>query len=238
MLLSPLVDAAIRLAPAPLAFRLELRRLRRWKTMEPEWLLLDSLVDPQRAAVDVGASRGLYAGRLAELCPWVHGVEPQPRLVAELRRKLPRNTTIHAVALSDQPGEAVLRIPPDDGRASLEPHNAVAGDRLTVPVARLDELVEQPVGFMKIDVEGHELAVLRGAERILRADRPVLLIESEALHHPAAPFNLFEHLGERGYAGWFLWQGERLAVERFVLDIHQRLDCNPAYANNFVFEPR
>ncbi|MCW8087317.1 FkbM family methyltransferase [Sabulicella glaciei] len=226
----------MRVAPPRMAFRIEQMRQARWGNTEPEWRLLHELADPDRAAVDVGGNHGLYAGQLARLCPQVHCFEPQPALVAELQRKLPRNVTIHNMALSDTTGIATLRVPPgDDGRASLHPANAVRGDTLLVPLRRLDDVVREPVGFMKIDVEGHEMAVLRGAEEIIRRDRPALLVEAEAMHEPSQPFELFRHLFDRGYAGWFLWQGERLSVEAFSPETHQREDRMGGYAHNFMF---
>ncbi len=213
-------------------------RLQRWRSTEPEWLLLPELTDPARAAVDVGGNHGLYAGRLARICPRVHCFEPQPALAMELQEKLPRNVTIHSMALSDREGSAELRIPPeDDGRASLHPGSPVQGETLRVPLRRLDDVVSEPVGFVKIDVEGHEMEVLRGAEHILRRDRPTLLIESEAAHQPGQPFELFRHLLQRGYQGWFLWRGENVPIAAFSLEKHQRPDRAGGYANNFVFQP-
>ncbi|MGE0417519.1 MAG: FkbM family methyltransferase [Acetobacteraceae bacterium] len=239
MLLSPLINLGLRIAPPRLAFRIALMRLRRWRKVEAEWLMLDELVDPVRASVDVGCNHGIYAGELGLLCPRVHAFEPQPVLAAELRRKLPRNCTVHEIALSDRSGTAVLRVPiADDGRATLHAANPVEGTELSVPLVRLDDVVHEPIGFLKIDVEGHEMSVLRGAERILREHRPTLLIESEARHQPGQPLDLFRFLASYGYSGWFLWSGERVPVEQFDLEVHQPSDetgACAAYANNFVF---
>jgi hypothetical protein len=54
---------------------------------------------------------------------------------------------------------------------------------------RLDDAIGGPVGFIKIDIEAHELPVLEGAAEILNRDRPVLLIESEKRHHSEASEN-------------------------------------------------
>ncbi|MHA2070121.1 MAG: FkbM family methyltransferase, partial [Candidatus Thorarchaeota archaeon] len=47
----------------------------------------------------------------------------------------------------------------------------------TVIADRLDDIVEKPVDWLKIDVEGHEVAVLKGAKRILQEDKPILQVE-------------------------------------------------------------
>lgn len=236
MFLSPSIKMAMRMAPSRVAFRIEQMWREHWRKAEPEWRILRELPDPTRVAVDVGGNHGAHAERLSRLCPQVHCFEPQPALAAELQRKLPRNVTIHNVALSDRDGIAALRVPPgDDGPASLHPANTVRGDMLLVPLRRLDDVVREPVGFLKIDVEGHEMAVLRGAKDILRRDRPTLLIKADALHQPGQPFELFNYLSSCGYEGCFLWANEVVPAEAFSLEKHQRPDRAGGYADNFIF---
>ena len=66
-LMSGLVDLVGTIGGARRAFDIELWRVARYRTFEPEYFLLDHLVDPARAAVDVGANEGLYAERMASL---------------------------------------------------------------------------------------------------------------------------------------------------------------------------
>ena len=106
--------------------------------------------------------------------------------------KVDPNVTVHQIALSNRDGNAQLRIPYDGalemhGFSTLETGNDLQGSTHVRPVdcilKRLDDVVREPVGFLKIDMsEGHELAVLQGAIRILKNDRPILLIESERRH--------------------------------------------------------
>jgi FkbM family methyltransferase len=214
-LISPMLNVVARCRGPVAQHNLHLSRMGRWRKGEPEWHLLDHLVDPARAAIDVGANVGLYAGRLAQLCPRVHAFEPIPWLADALAAKLPDNVRLHRIALSDQPGTAELRIPfradvEEHGLATLEDNNRLEGEdirRVACTLARLEDVVTEPVGFIKIDVEGHELAVLNGARRILREHRPVLLVESEKRHHPGAPQNVFDLMREEGYSGLFLSGG-------------------------------
>lgn len=236
-LISSLIDAAARMSGPLNRHRLHLARMARWGKGEPEWHLLDHLVDPARAAVDVGANVGLYAGRLAQLCPQVHAFEPIPWLADDLAAKLPDNVRLHRLALSNATGTATLRIPTrsgieEHGLATLEKRNALAGldsvRTIHCALGRLDDVIDDPVGFVKIDVEGHELAVLQGATRILREHRPVLLIESEARHHPDAPGNVFALLQDEGFAGFFLAGGRLRGLGAFAAD---------SKAVNFIFMP-
>jgi FkbM family methyltransferase len=215
-----MLDIVARMRGPVAQHRLYLFRMARWGKGEPEWFLLDHLADGSRAAVDIGANGGVYAGRLAQLCPRVHAFEPNPRLASRLIETLPSNVTVHCMALSDRPGTAELRIPTmggteEHGLATIEARNQVAGDsleRVSCALARLDDVLMDPVGFIKIDVEGHEFAVLQGASRILQQDRPVLLVESEKRHNPDAPENVFGLLRGLGYTGLYLSDGRLRAV--------------------------
>jgi hypothetical protein len=95
---------------------------------------------------------------------------------------------------------------------------AAAGRSYDVEAARLDTLLggnERPIRFVKIDVEGHELAVLRGASALLRRDRPALLVEvsgdPDAERGPA--HELFALLAGLGYGAWW-FDGAKLSKRR------------------------
>jgi hypothetical protein len=92
------------------------------------------------------------------------------------------------------------------------------------------------VSFLKCDVEGHELNVFRGAEQLLRRDRPVLLFECEQRHHGGRPISeVFTYLEGLGYSGRF-FDGLRLApLAEFDPRRHQASPDAPGYCNNFVF---
>jgi FkbM family methyltransferase len=254
ILVSQIVDAASRIGGPRFAHSLYLRRLERWGTYEPEYYLLDHLVDPSRASVDVGANEGIYSGRMAQLCPRVHCFEPIPWFAAALRQKLPASVIIHECALSNRAGTGELRIPYHDqtemhGTSTLETDNPLPGSthikQVTCRLARLDDIIDEPVGFVKIDVEGHELAVLEGAEQILREHRPVLLIESEKRHNHTAPESIFTFLAARGYTGFFQRRARLFGISAFRAELDQspvnvtgnvKSKTSP-YINNFIFVP-
>lgn len=219
---------------------------------EPEYYLLPHLVDPTRCAVDVGGNYGAYAGKLAQLTARVHCFEPDTTLAQQLRMRLPESVVVHQRAVSDRAGTAEFIVPhrADGTRATeiatIEPRNPVTtSDRAlttSVEVVRLDDVVREPVGFIKVDVEGHERAVLDGAGGILRAHRPVLLVESARLNNPAAPFDVFQITESHGYVGLFLQRGVLTPLAAFREELHHRLkpDGTPdrAYVFNFIFLPR
>jgi FkbM family methyltransferase len=263
ILVSQVIDLAKRLGGPRFAHGVYLRQLDRWKTFEPEFYLLDQLVDPRRVAIDVGANEGIYSGRMTQLTQKVHCFEPIPWFATALGKKLSRKAIVHQIALSNRTGTGELRIPYRDelemhGTTTLEAENPLPGSThvkvVTCDVRRLDDCIQEPVGFIKIDVEGHELAVLEGARRILESDRPVLLVESEYRHNAAAPESIFRFLEERGFQGAYLKDGRVTELSAFVRavdqagenvpDIHsgqsteERRRTRRPYINNFIFSPR
>lgn len=254
MIVSQLIDLACRIGGPRFSHEVFLRQLQRWRTFEPEFYLLERLVDPERCAADVGANEGIYAGRLAQLCPKVHCFEPIPWFAETLRKKLKRSVIVHELALSNRTGAAALRIPYRDsvelhGATTVEAENPLLGvthvRTVNCAVRRLDDCIDEPTGFIKIDVEGHELAVLEGAQRILTTSWPVLLIESESRHNTKAPESIFDFLLHLGYAGVFMKEGKLSPISEFRRELDQSpysLSADSAeerrrkpYVNNFIF---
>lgn len=150
-------------------------------------LLAAVALRPDGHGIDVGAHEGAVLREMARLAPLGRhlGFEPIPELRAELEAEfsaLP-NVEIRGTALSDTPGEAsfhhVLTAP---GFSGLKRREMSAGEEvqvITVPTARLDDVL--PEGFqpslVKVDVEGAELLVLRGAADTVARYRPMVIFE-------------------------------------------------------------
>jgi FkbM family methyltransferase len=171
-------------------------------------------VGPADLVVDAGAYRGVFTIRLSELvgpAGRVLAFDPNPESVRRLEEiaGAAGNVVVHASALSDAPGVAVLHVPVHSGaRLDALGHlgDAAGNDEiaLTVPTVMLDEVLDaedRHVRFVKCDVEGHELAVLRGASNVLEDERPALLVEIEWRHAGEAIHETFEHLRAAGYTG-------------------------------------
>lgn len=160
---------------------------------EPEGLaVLQSLLQPSHVFVDVGANSGIYTlfgchrvGRRDRVIAF----EPSEREFRRLRANIGLNgldqATLHQAALSDWSGEATLLVANDrfSGHDTMASHFAYGSVDVhqveTVPVRTLDEIFarEPRCDMIKMDIEGHELRALRGAERTLARLRPVLLLE-------------------------------------------------------------
>lgn len=189
----------------------------------PPSAITDRIVSPGDHVVDAGANIGYVTALLARRVGsegLVDAVEPVPAtydLLAHNVRALGlANVRTHPVGLAARNTEAWMEIPAfEDGRENLYESKVVdaadasaeTGSRVSVQLRRLDTLLAQrtrPVTFVKIDVEGHELQAVEGAQEVLRDDRPALLIEvsgdPDAQGSNAA--RLFDRLAGMGYEPW------------------------------------
>lgn len=195
---------------------------------EREMELLDVLCDPARTGIDVGAKVGMYTYRIRARSSDVVAFEPIPLFHDMLRAVFEgKRGHIEPVAVSDRRGTATLRMPYDGeghrqfGRSSIEAanplvhHQIARTEELVVETRAIDDYQFPRVGFIKIDVEGHELAVLDGAARTIAEQRPNLLIECNDDHHPGAVGKLAAWLAAHDYEAAFLDGGELHDIARY-----------------------
>jgi FkbM family methyltransferase len=163
--------------------------------------------------VDVGANVGVFAyylSRLAGPSGAVYAFEAQPELGPHLEAVAAsfglENLRVVNRGASSRPG--ILRMQrtgAGSGQASFHHEPDSALEAIEVPVTTLDAFFSDtphaPIRLIKCDVEGHELEVFRGAERILRDDGPVLLFECH--DEQARRGDLFAFLTDLGYDGVF-----------------------------------
>jgi FkbM family methyltransferase len=244
----------------------------RYRVDRAELRFVRECLKPGQVAVDVGCHKGAYTywmRRQVGPSGTVFAFEPQPSQVAYLQKAfatLPfENVVLVPKALSEKTGQASLHIPDGAGkthaatleqRARSEERGARESDScsllpapcslLSVDTTTLDAFfADQPRGphFLKIDVEGHELAVLRGGVTTLDTHRPTLLIECEARHRPDGDVRpVFNFLQSLRYEGTFFRNGHRRSLAEFDPAIHQRAGSNSGdlpkgYVNNFAFVP-
>ncbi|MCC6488010.1 MAG: FkbM family methyltransferase [Candidatus Hydrogenedentes bacterium] len=145
--------------------------------------LLRRVVSESTNCVDVGCHLGSVLAQVLRLAPKGEHVafEALPQKATWLRRRFPE-VTVHQVALSDAPGEITFyENLQRSGFSGMTPHQ-YHDEQFREHLVRcdcLDNLLPATyrAGFLKVDVEGAELKVLQGAERVLRESRPVVLFE-------------------------------------------------------------
>jgi FkbM family methyltransferase len=215
------------------------------RKIDPEMGLLKFIVDPKRICLDVGANLGLFTYFLSRYSPHVYAFEPNPIPLRVLRYVADKNVTVLQMALSDKTGEAELVVPKgrkgwSSNGASIE-YDEGEGRVVKVPGSRIDDLDYKDIGFIKIDVEGHEKSVLEGAQETLARDRPNLFVENEFTHAGAGVTDVFDMMKALDYDGFALIDGVFSNISRLSLEEHQinaERGSQGSYVKNFIFIPK
>ena len=159
------------------------------ETYEPELTYLGRFVSAGNVVVDAGASCGIYtlaASKLVMDSGRVFSFEPGAESFSVLKRNVElnglRNVRPFPVALSDTEGKARLHHHPHGPNSfSLGAHADWSGSFEETETTSLDRVAEQEridrVDLLKMDVEGAEELVLRGARSLLTTNRPVVIFE-------------------------------------------------------------
>ena len=213
---------------------------------DAEYWLIPLFCRPDKIAVDVGANMGIYAYAMAKHARQVIAFEPNTDLWPFLRRFLGDRVRLEDTALSDAAGQAEFRVVAGNtGVATIEAANPLSmidrPEKITirsVATRPLDSFGLSDVSFIKIDVEGHEEAVLAGGRETIARERPVVLVEAEDRHNPGAPGRVADWFAALGYEGFFI-RGRRLAPvgELSAADTHLAGLESGGYVNNFLYLP-
>ena len=224
---------------------------------EPELRLVPLLCDSSRDSIDVGANRGCYSMFMRKYARQVVAFEPNPILSSQLADKFDDTVTVRPLALSRSTGMVELHVPVIDGKdvlglAAIGEIHPLPGTRehdIVVPTRALDDAFWGDVGFIKIDVEGHEAAVLEGARATIARCRPKALVELEERHAAGTIDRTKAYFARLNYRGYFLRDNRIQPLEQFDLGAMQRpqdvaridfrrVHAQPAtYTNNFLFVP-
>ena len=225
---------------------------------EVEMHLLEFLCRRDQDAIDVGANYGGYVHFMRRHARRVVAFEPIPAFVELLRRKFSRDVMIDSIALSDRAGDTELYIPMIDGVMISGCSTISADASITYPAhrvlkvrrERLDNVYDGTAGFIKIDVEGHEQAVLDGAIETIGRCQPRILVEIDERLSPGGLVRAKAYFSKLGYRGYYVHKGRFEPIENFRLNDLQNPSNTPDlttalrerprfedYINNFIFLP-
>ncbi len=188
-----------------------------------------AIIEEGCTVVDVGANVGYISGLLARMVGdkgTVISLEPVPETYSWLKFCMRRlgydNVTTHQVGASSKAGVGRMEIPAyRDGGENYYQSRIVharagkpSGRAVDIELITLDELLKpcgSRIAFVKIDVEGHELEVIRGAHETIRKSKPALLVEiwGNPDEEGSGAHATFELLGDCGYNPWLL-EGQKL----------------------------
>jgi FkbM family methyltransferase len=181
--------------------------------------LWQRVVGPGDVVLDVGAHAGYFSVLAAAAGATAHAFEPNPAMAALIQRTANPAVHLTAAAVGAEPGFAELRMSADPahaGLASIEPLSHLREDQtVRVPVVTLDAYCARydvvPTA-VKIDVEGHEAAVVEGMRSLLQRRVPAhLLVELVEFPGRPAPANIAERIGAFGYDAFALTVDGELA---------------------------
>src|SRR5688572_20482283 len=175
------------------------------------------------ACLDVGANIGNHTLFLARHFDTVDAFEPSPRTFAllALNTQDVANVTVHRIGLSDREDVLSLMVPLENvGRGSVLHDPAHAGpvrqERIEViPLDRVSGIEGQTIGLIKVDVEGMEAEVLRGARSTLQRCRPAVVFEQhphDFVDGSSASIALLKELGYTRFHEFVRWPDTPLRI--------------------------
>lgn len=216
---------------------------------------MHSVISAGDTVFDIGAHKAGYLYFMAKLTgPTgnVYAFEPQRALynyVVKMKALFAWNhVVVEHLALSDSTGSTELFIPINKADSTSSPGASIVspqpGKQImnteTVQTDSLDTYCQKNEivpSFLKIDVEGNELKVFKGAQQILATYKPKILVEIEARHiGKEQAVQTFRFLETLGYKGRFIRGVDLLPLTEFQFEVHQNTTNMKQYCNNFVFD--
>lgn len=205
------------------------KRLKRaiYKKYEKELDVIEKFSDYDKEAVDVGVYRGVYSYQLSKYFKHVYSFEPNTLIFDYLNKNLTKiisNMSLFNLALSNENGEAELKIPVRNksffnnnneelfklGAASIHPlNNFEQFKSINVKKKKLDDILnDKKISFIKIDVEGHEKEVIDGSIQIINKYHPTLLVEIEERHSGKKVGHTLNYINNLGYNSYYFDEGK------------------------------
>lgn len=205
--------------------------------------------------LDIGAHKGGYLYFMQKIVGQggqIHAFEPQSALFSYLVKMKPimqwDNVTINNIALSDSDATATLFIPANVTDQSSSPGATIFDQHTLAEVAKTETVHTTTLDFycekhhiqphvLKIDVEGNELKVFKGAIQTLKKHKPKIIVEIEASHvGKSQVLATLEFLKELGYEGKLIHGMQQLPLSEFSFEKYQNKEDMKNYCNNFIFE--
>ena len=216
------------------------------KYRSPELSLISNLVKNTQNSIDIGANLGLFTFFMSRASKHVFAFEPNPYPLENLKGLVDSNVTVLPIALGNNDGPLEIKIPHhrkgwSSNGASLASKEINDGKIIKIQCRKLDSLNIENIGLIKIDVEGFEIEVIRGAKDTILKNKPVMIIENETVHTKDTN-ELFSTMNEFGYDKYICNSiGKLEKIGNFSVEENQKnairnLDIN--YIQNFIFIPK
>ncbi len=221
---------------------------------EGELLLMPYFLEKDALFFDIGANTGIYTSFAQKFIPAgsVYAFEPIPELYTRLRYMF-RKSNIYKMAFSNEISEKRFKIPSISGKEfksrgtlnlTYKENDETRSRVIDVHTDTIDSFVKKKniprIGFIKMDVEGHEFQVIEGGSETLKKQKPVLQIEIEQRHYQRDISEIIEFINKIGYVCYYLDLGSsmlrKLEVDAASLQKEEHFKTSQ-YIHNFIFLP-
>ena len=215
---------------------------------ENEIELLERFIEPGTDSIDVGVYRGVYSYEMSKYSKNVHSFEPNPIIFEYINKNLKKiinNIFLYNYALSNKNQVIDLKVPIRNdkynrenfeefyelGRATIHQENTFKRyEKFQITSKKIDEFnFKNNISFIKIDVEGHELEVIKGGEEIISKNKPILLVEIEERHSQSKVSDTINYINKLGYISHY--------YDNKILKKTSELN-NLSLFNNYIFLPK
>ena len=215
---------------------------------ENEIELLERFIKPGTDSIDVGVYRGVYSFEMSKYSKNVHSFEPNPIIFEYINKNLKKiinNIFLYNYALSNKNQVIDLKVPIRNekynrenfeefyelGRATIHQENTFKRyEKFQITSKKIDEFnFKNNISFIKIDVEGHELEVIKGGEEIISKNKPILLVEIEERHSQSKVSDTINYINKLGYISHY--------YDNKILKKTSELN-NLSLFNNYIFLPK
>lgn len=217
------------------------------KNQEPEISKLINLISQNSVVIDVGANRGTYSFpilRKLRKPGYLYSFEPIPQLFNYLEKGLGSKDTfkVYSFACGDRQAVKRIKLPINNGQLSMGSASFINSFRdfenILVKIISIDSLKISKVDFIKIDVEGFETLVLRGAIKTIKQNRPVMLVEIDwNMGNNYFP-ELKKIIADLDYAVMALTGGKMIKVNLSEFNSRKLNFHKNGYRNNFFLVPK
>lgn len=219
---------------------------------EVEEAIVPIFLSQTTECIDVGANYGRYTVLMSLFSQHVHSFEPSPQCINSLENLRLPNVSIYPRALSSSEGVGEYFAPIKEGsyfsshgsleQSLLNTYRDV--DTIRVSKSTLDSLSSNKISFVKIDVEGHEMEVLAGGQKLIAEQKPVFMVEAEERHSTGTLEKIKDFFEKFDYQGFYISEKKIFPLASFVTELQNpqelerpvpRREMN--YVNNFIFIP-
>jgi len=218
-------------------------------TESNETKFLKKIIKPGQTVLDVGANMGWYSIHFSK---WVgqrgkiFAFEPVPEIYEELESNIKlnccQNIIIFNCALGNQNESVLFNVSDFEGGSGASSENLKFGKEIKVSKRKLDDLMNDQnldnIDFLKIDIEGGELNMLKGAEKLIEKYKPKMLLEIVDIHcdrFKYSPEDVCNFLINKGYDGLYIGNEHSKKLNDINIDEFEKLNLKNLKNGNYYF---